>query len=216
MSSLVDAPEGDRAHIAARRYLVMAFASGLALSIMTSGGLAGERLSKGSPAVPIVAYALVSLASIAFLAAFGRARGKMSLGASVDSARADGHRLRLLGLVGSQLAGVCFGVVAVHACLRSEVTTHPWLTESLAQMVNDGVAVSAAVTVIWAAAEELNVSLLACALFIMTAYRATGRWWHVDHPVQEFTTTVSDLVVAEFIAAATVALVWRHARVPRS
>jgi hypothetical protein len=162
-----------------------AFLAGVALAVVTSGGLVEERLSAGSVHVGAAVNALVTLASIVILARVCR-RAPLTP-----------------AVVVSQAVGAAVGVVAVHLALRGGwIHGAPWLAERPAQLVNDGVAVFATLTVVWAFANQLDMRLLIAALAVALVYRATGRFWHLDTAPHGFLVPVQDLVLAQLACAA--------------
>ncbi|HTQ48555.1 MAG TPA: hypothetical protein VMI75_37620 [Polyangiaceae bacterium] len=168
------------------------FVSGASLAVVTCGGILEERLSAGDPDVGLVANFFVTAASVLLL-------GLVQ------------HRKRLAPpLLARQALGAAVGIVAVHLALRLGLVTAPrWLSERPPQFVNDVVAVFSALTLVWACARGLNVRLLVAALLVLTAYRATGRLWHLDAAPRGFVVPVQDFVLAQFVAAALALLVYR-------
>ncbi len=120
------------------------------------------------------------------------------------------YRVGRGALVVAQVLGAAVGIALVHATLRREVVgAMPWLSERPAQLVNDVVAVSGLLALVWASASRLDTRIFVIALLVMTAYRATASAWHLDHAPHGFQTTIQELVVAQFVAAAIGLLVFR-------
>jgi hypothetical protein len=164
------------------------FALGLLLALATSGGIAGERISRGAFDVALLANTVTTVvALVAVLLTMRR------VGVSFTGARA---------LVPQGLGAVA-GIVLVHLLLRHEALgILPWLSERPAQFVNDLVAVSGVLALVWASANGLDVRLLAIAFVGVTLYRVTSPAWHLDHAPGGFHTSVQELVAAQFVAAA--------------
>jgi hypothetical protein len=162
------------------------FGLGLLLALATSGAIAGERITRGAFDVAILANAATT--SVAILATI------LSIGA---------HRSRTLATLVSQGLGAVVGIVLVHALLHREaLAVVPWLSERPAQFVNDAVAVSGILALVWASADGLDTGLLVLTFLGITAYRATSSIWHLDHAPGGFHASVQELVVAQFVAAA--------------
>jgi hypothetical protein len=172
-----------------------ALLTGLGLAAVTSGGILEARLTGGNMRVGMVANAAVTLAAIFALAAVHRF--------SAPASR----------VVLAQLVGASMGIVGIHLALRLGWVDGPaWLSERPAQLVNDAAAVSATLLIVWACARRLDVTLLAVALVLLSAYRLTARAWHLDAPPHGFVVSVQDLVVAEALAAALALALYRWAR----
>jgi hypothetical protein len=170
----------------------VAFLAGVALALLTSGGILLERLSLGAPRAGLVVNGVLTLAALLTL-------GFVEQRVSVRSSAVP------------QIVGAALGIVAVHLCLRlGWIAGAPWLSERPAQLVNDAVAVLATLGVVWACAKGLDLRLLVVTLVLLTAYRATGRFWHLDAAPHPFVLSVQDLVLAQFGGVAA-ALVFRRA-----
>ena len=78
----------------------------------------------------------------------------------------------------------------------------PWLSERPAQFVNDVVGVLGLLGLVWACDGGLNVWLLFVAFAGLTVYRATAPLWHLDRAPIPYHTSIQELVVAQFVAAA--------------
>jgi len=169
-----------------------AFIGGAALALVTSGSLVEERLSRGSGGVAMIANAFVTLAAVA-LVSFVRER--------TPSAQ----------VLVPQAVGAAVGVAAVHLVLRAELLPTPsWLSERPAQLMNDAVAVFSVLLVAWACARRLDLRLLVGALLAVTAYRMTGRHWHLDDAPLGFRFRVQDLVCAQLAATAFALALYRE------
>ncbi|HEY1695768.1 MAG TPA: hypothetical protein VGG39_26555 [Polyangiaceae bacterium] len=161
------------------------FAAGLLLAVVTCGGILEQRLSSGSPRVALVANGLLTFAAILVLGLVQRRESLAPAG------------------VLPQALGATLGIVAVHAALRLGLLPEaPWMSERPPQLVNDAVAVFSTLAVVWACARGLRLRLLIGALLLLTVYRATAHFWHLDAAPQGFLVTVQDLVVAEVVALA--------------
>jgi hypothetical protein len=166
-------------------WLAVAFFAGFLLAAVTSRGIVEERLSAGSPQVGLVVNGLVTFTSILTLAIAQR------------------RAVHARGALVAQGVGAMTGIAAVHIALRvGWIPGTAWLVERPAQFVNDSVAVGATLAVVWACARGLRLWLLLGSLLVLTAYRVTGRFWHLDAPPQGFQTTVQDFVIAQFVGAA--------------
>lgn len=171
---------------------VVAFATGVLLALVTCGGIVEERLSSGDPRVALVANLFITLASVLV---FGMAQRRTS-----PTART----------VVPQALGAACAIAAVHVALRAGIVAAPaWLSERPAELVNDVVAVFATLAVVWSCARGLSLPLFVTALVVLTAYRATGRFWHLDAAPHGFVVTVQDCVLAQVIAAAIALLAYR-------
>lgn len=162
------------------RTALLGGAGGLLLAIVTSAGIAAERVCPGSSAVMITANLVSAIAAVLLLTAtlpsFGVAFEAPPSVVGVSMTRA---RRRLA--MASQAAGGAVAVFAVHWMLESQLRTHPWLREQWPQLVNDGVAVLGALALVWAAAERGRgrfATLAAVAIAI--AYVVTAPKWHLD------------------------------------
>jgi hypothetical protein len=166
------------------RQAAAAFLAGAVFGAITSGGILEERLSAGNPTVGMIVNAFMTFLSL------------LALG-MVERRRSSGGVLLL------QLLGAIVGIASVHMALRAGWIAAPsWLTERPAQFVNDGVAVFGTLAVVWACARRFDVRVLLLALFIVTAYRVSGRFWHVDVAPGGFSVSVQDLILAQFGAVA--------------
>jgi hypothetical protein len=169
------------------------FAAALFLALLTSLGIAGERVTAGSPTVAVVANAAATVAAIGALLLTLRAR----LGS------AEAGRARPLLLIGPQLAGAAVGVALVHAALRASPLRPPGaLVERPAQFVNDAVAVLALLAVVWgASARPFGLVAVVGGAALVTLYAATASSWHLD-PFRFRAATVQQFVAAQFVAVA--------------
>jgi hypothetical protein len=169
------------------------FGSGAALAVVTCGGILEERVSSGDPDVGLVVNVFVTLASVLLL-------GLLQRGTPIATPR----------VLVPQGIGAAFGIVAVHLALRLGLVSAPsWLCERPPQLVNDAVALFSTLAVVWACARGLSLRLLVAALLVLTLYRATGRFWHLDAAPHGFVVTVQDFVLAQFAAAALALVVYR-------
>ncbi|MGO8995397.1 MAG: hypothetical protein ACLQVI_18935 [Polyangiaceae bacterium] len=174
---------------------------GLLLALATSGGIAGERITRGAFDVALVANAVTTVVAVAAVVLMMR-RGRSSV-AGLPAAENRSGPSRVLAVLGPQVLGAASGIVLVHAVLHREaLATLPWLSERPAQFVNDAVAVSGVLALVWASAAGLDTRLLVLAFLGVSAYRVTSSFWHLDHAPGGFHTSVQELVVAQFVAAA--------------
>lgn len=196
----------------ALRCSLAAFGGGLLVALATSAGIAGERITEGDFGVALAANAVATIVAIAALVLTMRPLLAFFAEAPLVDADARAYRLARAGLIVAQVLGAVAGIVLVHFALRREVVgAMPWLSERPAQLVNDVVAVFGLLALVWASANRLDTRLLVVALLVMTAYRATASAWHLDHAPHGFQTTIQELVVAQFVAAALGLLVFRAA-----
>jgi hypothetical protein len=179
----------------------------------TSAGIAGERIAEGSFGVALAANAVATIAAIATLL--------LTVGPLLaffeDMPTADveprSYLLRRAAILIPQALGAVAGIAFVHLALHREVAqAMPWLSERPAQFVNDAVAVCGLLALVWATANRLDSRLFVAALFVMTAYRATAPAWHLDQSPHGFQTTIQQLVLAQFAAAAFGLLVFQATR----
>jgi hypothetical protein len=185
--------------------IALGFGSGLLLGLGVSGGIAGERLTLGAVATAMLANATATVAAL--VAARIAIRGRQFVWVELPD---PGHeapdkvgRLHPFAVLAPQVVGAALGVAIVHFLLRSGVLgPASWLSERPAQLVNDAVAVFGLLSLAWACAADLDARLLGVALGVLTAYRVTASRWHLDHAPGGFHTTVQELVVAQFVAAA--------------
>ncbi len=202
-----------RASCFALRTMAVAFATGLLLALTTSGGIAGERLTRGSFDVALVANAMATVAAL--LAMVPTMRRILVSFAELDEDETRATRVarrRAATVVVPQLVGAACGVTLVHLALRHEALgAFPWLSEKPAQWMNDLVAVSGALALVWAAAQGLEPKLLVAALVGVTLYRATSPMWHLDHAPGGFSTSIQELVVAQLVAVAFALGIFRSA-----
>ncbi len=153
--------------------------------MVTSTGLVEERSSSGSLSVAVVVNAVVTL-------------GAMLVLGLVQRRVATSGRALL-----PQALGAACGIAVVHVALRMGLLVAPsWLSERPAQFMNDAVAVFSTLGIVWACARRLDLRLLVSALLVVTAYRVTAPFWHVDVAPHGFAFPVQDLVLAQFVAAA--------------
>jgi hypothetical protein len=213
MTGLALPPRRDSRRFAvAGRCATAAFGGGLLVALATSAGIAGERITEGDFGVALAANAAGTI--VAILALVLTMRPLLAFLAEVPAGEED-ERLYRVGrgaLVVAQVLGAAAGIGLVHLVLRREVVgAMPWLSERPAQLVNDVVAVSGLLALVWASANRLDTRVLVIALLVMTAYRATASAWHLDHAPHGFQTTIQELVVAQFVAAALGLVVFRVA-----
>ena len=169
------------------------FCAGLVLALVTCGGILEERLSSGNPGVALAANALVTFGAILALGLIQR-RAPLSNRAAVP-----------------QAIGAACGIVAVHLAVRMGIVhAAPWMSEKPPQLVNDAVAVFSTLAVVWACARRLNPGLLVGALVVLTLYRTTAGFWHLDVSPHGFLVTVQDFVLAQFVAGAVALGIYRH------
>jgi hypothetical protein len=181
------------ANVRASAACLLFFGAGLVLAVVTCGGILEERLSSGSPGVAVAANALVTFGAILALGLVQR-RAPFSNRAAVP-----------------QALGAACGIVAVHLALRLGIVhLAPWMSEKAGQFVNDAVAVFSTLAVVWACARGLSLRLLIGALVVLTAYKMTGRFWHLDVAPHGFVITVQDFVVAQFVAGVVALTVFRE------
>jgi hypothetical protein len=170
---------------------------GLLLGLTASGGIAGERVTRGMLSVGMIASVSATLAAL--VAAVVTTR--YTLRACAASGGDDG--LQPFALVVLQGLGAVAGIALVHLVLRREaMAALPWLSERPPQFVNDIVAVFGLLALVWACARGLDPRLLVLALAGVTLYRLTSSMWHVDHAADGFAFTVQELVVAQLVAVA--------------
>lgn len=157
--------------------------AGFAVALVACGGILAERLSRGDVAIAVVAHVLLTVAVLAVM------RG---------GHREDGSTSQL----GAQAVGAILAIALAHGLLRtSGLGAEPWLSEHPAQFVNDAVAVFAPLAVVWAANRRPpSTVILVATLLVVTAYRATGFMWHLDHG--SFAYSVQDFVTGEFAGSA--------------
>jgi cytosine/uracil/thiamine/allantoin permease len=178
-----------------------AFGVGLLLALTTSAGIAGERVTHGAFVAGVLANASATFAAI--LALLPTMRWRLVTFADPSEPRMDRRRLHALFLLIPQVLGAAAGIVLVHIFLRREMQGNlPWLSEGPGQFVNDLVAVSGLLALIWACANGLDARVLVLAIIGVTLYRLTSPMWHLDHAPGGFHTSVQELVVAELGAAA--------------
>ena len=180
----------------------MGFAAGLLLALLTSVGIAGERLSAGNSVVAVVANAVATVAAVVALVLMLRARSR--------ALAAPHERTHPALLLAPQLVGAVAGIALVHVALRvSTLSASHLLVERPAQFVNDGVAVAALLAVIWgASARPFGVACVVGGAALVTAYAATASSWHLD-PMTFRAATVQQFVAAQFVAAAVAVGVFR-------
>jgi hypothetical protein len=171
------------------------FGTGLLLSLAASGGIAGERVTRGAFTVALLANALMTAATLLVVLLMMR-----GLRAQADERSARGRALTVLVPQG---VGAVAGIVLVHLVLRREAMGNlPWLSERPGQFVNDAVAVAGFLALVWASADGLDARLLVLAFLGVTLYRLTAPMWHLDQAPEGFHTSVQELVVAQFVGAA--------------
>jgi hypothetical protein len=181
------------------RFVAPGFAMGLLLALSVSGGIAGERITRGSYGVALLANAMMTAVALV-LVVFTMRRVRLSFSETGSAGSPQRHALLVLA---SQVVGAAAGVIAVHVLLRREALSMlPWLSESPAQLVNDAVAVAGFLALVWASVNGLDARLLVLAFLGLTLYRATAPMWHLDHAPGGFHTSVQELVVAQLVAAA--------------
>ncbi len=166
---------------------LVGFGVGLLVALVVSGGIAEERVTLGAPGVVLLANGAMTVAALLAVVLLMRRRAT--------------ERNALAVLV-PQLVGAVAGVALVHLALRQASGAVPWLSERPAQFVNDAVAVLGLLGLVWACDGGLNVRLLFVAFVAVTAYRATASFWHLDRAPAPYHTSIQELVVAQFVAAA--------------
>ena len=179
-----------------------AFVTGLLVALATSAGIVSERIAEGAFGVALAANAVATIAAIVALEFTMRPAPALfaDISAADREPRWDGLRR---AAIPPQALGAVAGIAFVHLALRREVIgMMPWLSERPAQFVNDVVAVFGLLALVWATANRLDTRLFAAALLVMTAYRATSFAWHLDQSPHGFQTTIQQLVLAQFAAAA--------------
>jgi len=173
----------------------VALGVGLLLGLVTSGGIAGERITRGAIGAALVANAAVTLVALFAIVPTMR-RMLVSFG--------DGERARTihpLVVLVPQIVGAAAGIFVVHFVLRREALgALPWLSERPAQLVNDAVAAAGLLALVWASANDLDPRVLVIAFIGVTLYRLTSPLWHLD--AATFHTSVQELIVAQLVAAA--------------
>lgn len=153
--------------------------------MVTSTGLVEERVSAGSLNVAVVTNAFVTFAAVLVLGLVQR--------------RVD---VTARGLLPQAFGAVC-GIAVVHLALRVGLLVAPsWLSERPAQLMNDAVSVFSTLALVWACARRLDLRLLVSALLIVTAYRVTAPFWHLDAAPHGFAFRIQDFVIAQFVATA--------------
>jgi hypothetical protein len=168
------------------------FVAGAVFAMVTSTGIVEERLSSGSPNVSLVVNACVTFAAIVVLGLVQR-RAPLST-----------------RIILPQAIGAVCGIGVVHLALWAGILAAPsWLSERPPQLVNDAVAVFSTLALVWACASRLNLPLLVGALLLLTAYKITARFWHLDASPHGFLFRVQDLVLAQVVAAALALPIYR-------
>lgn len=154
--------------------------TGFGFALVACGGIAAERLSRGDVEIAFLAHLLLTVVALAV----------MMTEPSTSSAQ------RGLARIGAQFIGAVAGIVVAHALLKPFVTGLPWLSERPAQFVNDAVAVFASLAIVWAASRRPpRTAVLVAALVLVTLYRATGTFWHLD--AARFAWSVQNFVTGE-------------------
>jgi hypothetical protein len=205
----VTLPPKDSPRRFAVRCATATFAAGLLVALATSAGIAGERITEGDPGVALAVNAIAT--SVAIVVLVFTMRPLLAFLANDSTADPDrSHKLHPAVLVLPQVFGAVIGIAVVHVALHREVIgLLPWLSERPAQFVNDIVAVAGLLALVWATANRLDTRLFVAALLVMTAYRATSPAWHLDQSPHGFQTTIQQLILAQFAAAAFGLLVFR-------
>lgn len=170
------------------RSIAGSLALGLVLALLTSGSLLYQRVTEGSIRAALMGNVVTTAAVV---------------GAVLLSR---GRRTRW-----SALAGLAVGVALVHAFVRLELhQTFPWLAERPAQLVNDGVAAVAALSLAAAFARRpIDLGPILAGAVVVAAYAVTRSWWHLDAAPHAFQAGVQQCVVAEFLSAALGLLLFR-------
>jgi hypothetical protein len=160
--------------------------TGFAVAMIACGGILSQRLSRGDLKTAFVAHVLLTIAVLA------------ALRSERVTARDECFSPKLV----AQFVGGIAGIVVAHCILQSSgLGAVPWLSERPAQFVNDVVAVFAPLAIVRAANRRPPSTLvLVITLALVTAYRATGFWWHLD--AARFSYTVQDFVTGEFASSA--------------
>lgn len=178
--------------------LASVFVAGTGLGLVTSAGMVEERLSTGSTGVALGVDAIVTGAAILVLALVQR---RFPFSSHV---------------VGAQLLGAALGISLVHLAMGAGIVPKPyWLAERPRQLVNDTVAVLSTLLLVWACARRLDLRFFVGALLVVTAYRSTAGFWHLDVPPHGFALRVQDIVIAQFVAVALVLPFYREMTRPR-
>lgn len=164
------------------------FTAGFVLAMVTCGGLLAQRVSRGDVHVAAIAHIILTCAVMLF--AYG-VRHYRELELSEVAPR-----------IALQLVGAGLGIAVAHGMLQSSsLGAAPWLCERPLQLVNDAVAVFVPIALVWAATRRPpNTSVLVATLVIVTIYRLTGTYWHLD--AGAFQHTVQELVTIELAGAA--------------
>jgi hypothetical protein len=185
------------------------FAVGLLLALATSGGIAGERITRGAFQMALLANAVTTIVALVAVVVTMR---RMRASAGSPRRLTMSVRPHTLTVLIPQVAGAAAGIVLVHVLLHREaLAILPWLSERPAQFVNDVVAVAGVLALVWASAAGLDTRLLVLAFLGVTIYRVTAPIWHVDHVPGGVQTSVQEFVVAQFVAAALALGVFRTA-----
>ncbi len=157
------------------RTLVVGVLAGLAFAVISSAGIAAERLSRGSAEVTAAATAIASSAAVVVLAIALRPFWRKEWGGDPE--------LPAFATLASQALGAGLGVLVVHTLLRAgPFQGCVWLCERPAQLVNDFAAVFGALALVWGGTRRgLGLAANLVAFGIAVAYAWTGSRWHLDN-----------------------------------
>ena len=144
--------------------IALALVAGFALALVTSGGSSKSASRRGGP--PLASRSTRSRC-------WRRSCRSWSCAGAVRRARA----------FFSPRRAARSPIAAIHVALKLHwVDSPPWLAERPEQWVNDGVAVFSTLAIVWACARKLDLRLLVVALVMVTIYKVTGHFWHLDAP----------------------------------
>lgn len=194
------------------RSVVLAFACGLLISAVTSGGLVSERLSAGRLRNAVLIDLVVLCIAIVALVVTARRFNVSFIDVAEDGSVRVVTRLRSAAVLVPQITGASCGIVLVHMILKkSGAGSLLWMRECPAQFMNDAVAVFGTLAAVWAcASRRLRMDMLAATLCALLVYGATRQHWHVDRAPFVFEWSIQQIVVARVIAVATGLLAFRR------
>lgn len=186
------------------RLTYLGFAWGLLVTLVSSAGILVERLTQGDARLAVFANALTSVVVM------GAAVALMHLGARSRMAA----EKKNVALLASLVLGAGSAIVLVHVALRAGVVAAPaWITEGPRQLVNDLVAASAILALLWGSVKDPpSLSSLMVALGLLSLYRFTAGAWHLDRFTPELglgALSVQEFVVAEVVGAAIALAIFR-------
>ena len=164
------------------RVLGAGFVAGLALATISSSAIVADRIARGRSWVVMATDAVAAATTVLVLAIACRRFFEAPGPGRVPVARPAGVRRGPFGEVSAQAAGAALGVLLVHLALRSSpLRACAWLCERPPQLVNDFVAVSGALALLWTCARERAGALSSLvAVGISVAYSLTSPRWHLD------------------------------------